>query len=270
MIFDDENKQEVESPTQEILPQTEQHSVSPLEGESHQDTPVSPPSKGFKNESEERNFIAMRQLKQKAERERDEALRLLQQINNQQQQSSYAQVASEDRHPTGQPQQQKSGRITVAHDELVEGKHVQALQEEIERLRSEMTEYKQYSSTATAEARLKASYPDIDKVVNKENLELLAIQEPELHASIMSSPDFYAKGASAYKALKRFGIYQEEAYEPDKSHVHNNLNKPRPTNAISPQKAESPLSHANAFAQGLTPELKNALYKEMMENRKNF
>ena len=202
----------------------------------------------LKKEQEERNFIALRQLKEKAERERDEALRQLQQK------------------PTETPSQ----KLSIANDELAEGKHLQALQQEIERLRTEMSEYKQHSSTATAETRLKATYSDIDKVVSKENLELLSVQEPEIYATIISNNDFYSKGVAAYKAIKRFGIHTDDTYEPDRARVQENSNKPKPSNAIAPQKADSPLSHANAFAQGLTPELKAQLYKEMMAYRKDF
>lgn len=203
----------------------------------------------------EQNLAALRQLKQRAERERDEALRELQQFRTQNQ---------------SPPAKPNSSPITIGNDDLVEGRHVQALQQEIEKLRSEMTEHKQYSSTATAEARLKASYPDIDKVVSKENLDILSVQEPELHASIMNSSDFFAKGVAAYKALKRFGIYQDDLYEPDRNTVQQNLQKPRPSQAIAPQKGDSPLSQANAFAQGLTPELKASLLKEMMDYRRNY
>ena len=38
---------------------------------------------------------------------------------------------------------------------------------------------------------------------------------------------------------------------------------------MSPQQGDSPLSRANAFANGLTPELRVQLIKEMEEARKN-
>lgn len=235
-MIDNENVMDVNPSTAELS--SDPH-VAPL---SEVAQPLNP-----KKEQEERNFATLRQLKERAERERDEALRLLQ-----------------EKKPSS------SSKLSIGTDELAEGKHLQTLQEEIERLRSEMSDYKQYSSTATAEARLKATYSDIDKVVSKENLEILSVQEPELYASIMANGDFYGKGAAAYKAIKKFGIHTDDVYETDRARVQENSNKPRPTNSISPQKGDSPLSHANAFANGLTPELRAQLYKEMMAYRKDF
>jgi len=51
--------------------------------------------------------------------------------------------------------------------------------------------------------------------------------------------------------------------------VQANTAKPRPLTSVSPQSGESPLSRANAFAEGLTPELKKNLFKEMQEAKKN-
>jgi hypothetical protein len=213
----------------------------------------------FRNTSESTNFIAMRQLKEKAERERDELIR--------EKQWNQQHSAQSPQNYAGQQTKQK---FNIAADELAEGKHLQALQEEIAQLREEISTNRHNLTTQTAQATLKATYTDIDKVVTKENLDLLSVQEPELYGTIMSNQDYYAKGVSAYKALKRFGIYQEDAYQPERDQVQQNMNRPRSSNSISPQKGDSPLTQANAFANGLTPELKASLYKEMMEFRRGY
>jgi len=65
--------------------------------------------------------------------------------------------------------------------------------------------------------------------------------------------------------VKKLGIYKPDNYEKDRAHVATNANKPRSSASISPQQGDSPLSNANAFADGLTPELKKKLYAEMLE-----
>ena len=58
--------------------------------------------------------------------------------------------------------------------------------------------------------------------------------------------------------------------EADKRKAQENSAKPRPMASVSPQQGESPLSHANAFANGLTPELQKQLWKEMQDAKKGF
>ena len=54
----------------------------------------------------------------------------------------------------------------------------------------------------------------------------------------------------------------------DKAKAVINAQKPRPLTSISPQQGDSPLSKANAFANGLTPELQAQLLKEMKQSMK--
>ena len=58
-------------------------------------------------------------------------------------------------------------------------------------------------------------------------------------------------------------------YKTDRELAQKNASKPKPLASVSPQQGDSPLSRANAFANGLTNELKAQLRKEMEEARKN-
>ena len=218
--------------------------------------PVQSPPKV--EQTQEMRFKTLRTLKEKAEQERDQALRILQERD----------AVSKNTQAIAQPQD--ADDFGIGNDELAEGKHLKKMYGEIRRLRSEVSQYQQNSSTMTAEARLRISYPDIEKVVSKENMEILAVQYPELWTTIQANNDFYTKGAAAYTMMKKLGIHVEDTYEPDRERVNVNVSKPKPSIAVAPQQSNSPLTQANAFANGLTESLKAQLYKEMMESRRNY
>ncbi len=52
--------------------------------------------------------------------------------------------------------------------------------------------------------------------------------------------------------------------------IQKNASKPKPLASVNPQQGDSPLSRANAFANGLTEELKDQLRKEMSESRRGY
>ena len=86
-----------------------------------------------------------------------------------------------------------------------------------------------------------------------------------------NNPDLYTKGASAYTIIKQMGIAPGSSLEADKERAERNLAKPRPLASVaSSQGNESPLQRANAFANGLTEELRQQLHKEMIESMRNL
>lgn len=137
----------------------------------------------------------------------------------------------------------------VASDELVEGKHLEKLYQEMERIKN-----------AAIPDRLRSKFSDFDQVVTEENIEKLKQSEPELFVSIKSGEDLYAKGVSAYKTLRALGIAKDDPYKAQKEQVHQNQSRPLSTQAI---KGQGALADANIFAKGLTPELKKQLQEEM-------
>jgi hypothetical protein len=207
----------------------------------------------------QRNFKALREAKNRVERERDEAVKLIQDLQKQ---------------TMGKQQSAKSlteeNELMLNPDDLVEGKHLSYFQKKIKDLEKQVRQNQQVSSEATVEMKLKSQYADFDKVVSKDNVELLREVAPELAQSINSNPDLYSKAKAAYLMIKKMGIYQEDKFVADKNKAHDNMAKPKPLAAVSPQQGESPLSRANAFAHGLTEDLKAQLRKEMTEARKNL
>ena len=208
------------------------------------------PKKKYEYNESQKNLQAMRQKAEQAERERDAAMKRLQEI------------------------EQQSEEFTLAPDDIAEGKHLkkihQKLTNEIKSLKEELYSYKQQSTAATTEARIKAQYNDFDSVVTADNLAALRDSYPELASTLQSSPDLYSQAVSAYTMTKKLGIAADKQYEGDREKVKANAYKPRPTNAVSPQQGDNPLTRANAFADGLTDDLKEQLRKEMYSSMKNY
>jgi len=202
--------------------------------------------------SEERNFRELRQKKAQLERERDTYYKRLQEIEQQQQQQKEP------------PQPQEDDLENLNPDDLVEWRHVK---KQLDKLRNEVNSYQQQTNMSAAETRLRSELPDVDSVVTQDNLAQLSQSYPEIAQTINSTQDFYTKAKSAYTLIKQLGIAQSQN---DKQRVEENANKPRPLSSISPQDSDSPMSQANAFAQGLTPELKKQLLREMIEAKKKL
>jgi hypothetical protein len=202
----------------------------------------------------EANLTYFRKLADQAARERDDAIRRLQEIERQKEQK--VEYPDED--------------ITIKDDELVEGKHLAKYVRKIKQLEEQQRNYIQRTTESTAEMRLKAQYPDFDKVMTMDNVQTLSAAYPELAKTINSSNDLYEKASSAYTLIKKFGIYNDQPFEADKQKAIANAAKPRPSASVSPQQGDSPMQRANAFANGLTKELKEQLIKEMNEARKGY
>jgi len=198
------------------------------------------------DESVERvtNWRRLREAKERAERERDEALRQLQ--GNSQYKREEQPVAPE---------------FNLADDDLAEGKHLKAIKQDNANRMAQI-------EMQLVEQRIKAQFPDFESVVNQDTLGMLRDEDPELAESIRSNKNMHSQMVTAYKSIKRYGFAPSDKFAKDKEKAATNAAKPRPTASVSPQQGDSPLSRANAFADGFTPELAKQLWKEMQEIRK--
>lgn len=206
--------------------------------------------------SPQESWKILRQKAEQAERERDEALRIAQEM--QEKLLGKKNVAAES----------DEEELSIDDDALLEGKHLKKVTQYVKKLEHELKQQQQQAALMAVEVKLKAQYPDFDKVVSTENLQSLRAVYPEIAATINASPDLYNKAVSAYTMLKKLGIAQDESYVEQKVLAQRNAVKPKPSVSIAPQQGESPLSRANAFANGLTEDLKKQLLKEMMEARR--
>lgn len=241
-MFDTENQdQQIAQAAEQIQGQQEQQVQEAVQEETKQETPA------------ERNFRALADKARRLEKERDEAVKALQ--NQQQPQQQLA-------------QEEDVQDFLLGNDDIAEGKHLNSLTKQIKSLKKELQQYKQTSAAMTEEAMIKIKYPDIDKVVTSDNIAILRQLDPEFAEMMDTSSSFKAKAVSAYKKIKESGIYQEDTFVSDRNLAMKNANKPRPASSVSPQQGEGPLSRANAFANGLTEDLKKELLKEMNEAMK--
>ncbi len=247
-MIDDNLQQDINSGISEIkenmAQMTEQEQPEPVENQAEQQThpQETAPAKSFRE---------LREQKDRAEARAYELEQMLRQRE--------------------QPQQQpEEDDFQMGDDDLVAGKNFTKYVKRIKELEKKLDTVQKYSASNSAEAKLLANYPDAKEVLSNENLSLLAKEHPDLAHAIDSTQDFYSKAASAYKLIKQFGIYRKDEYVEDKERAQKNLAKPRPSVSVQPQQGDSPLSKANAFANGLTPELQKQLWKEMNQLRKDF
>lgn len=205
-----------------------------------------------------RNYREMREAKARAERERDDYMRRLAEF--------------ESRAKPAEPEPvEEDEELHLGADDIAEGKHLSKVAQKIKKLEAKLAKYESQSTEERTESRLKAKYADFDKVVSRENVALLTEAYPELAQSMHSTTDLYTKAVSAYTLIKKFGIYQESPLSIEREQVTKNVAKPRPLASVSPQQSEQgALSRANAFAFGLTDELKDQLLKEMNSARKGY
>ncbi len=151
----------------------------------------------------------------------------------------------------------------LGEEDLVEGKH-------LKKGLSEIRDMIRQKELETVPDKLRGKFEDFDQVVTKENLEKLKETEPELYLTLRSANgeklgagDLFNKGVAAYKTLKSFGyVGDNQDYMKQKNHAQSNHQKPLSAQAI---KGSGALHEANMFANGLTPELKKQLQKEMSE-----
>jgi hypothetical protein len=232
--------------SQNVADQIQQEAdVQPQEQQAHQSHTPEEVAEEKPRYSKDENFARLRETKEQLERENRE----LRQWYERQAKQQPAEVEED---------------IGVDDDDIVEGKVVKRLYNELRELKKFKQSYEQ-EKVASIPERLKSKFSDFEQVVTQENVEKLKNLEPELYASIISSSDLYAKGVSAYKTLKALGIVKDDPYKAQKEQVQQNAQRPMSVQAI---KGQGALSDANIFAQGLTPDLKKQLQKEMSEAAK--
>lgn len=186
--------------------------------------------------SEHRNFRSLREKSERIARERDEALLRLQQYESQQQPEA-----------------------DLGENDLVEGKHLKKSQGKVENKIKAL-------EAKLVEAQLRAEYPDIKTVLSDENIALLKDQYPHLAKTLGESNDLYSKAVSAYTMIRKLGIHSDPSpFDSDRATAMKNASKPRSVASVSAQQGDTPLSRANAFANGLTPDLKKQLHQEMLD-----
>lgn len=148
--------------------------------------------------------------------------------------------------------------ITVGQARRLQQKEARQIAEDVIRRRE----------AETMEERLQLKYQDFNQVVTKENIEILQQNEPELAMSLQGlAHDPYAQAQAAYKLLKKFGLGVSQEVAKNKEKATENSKKPVSVQSVTKQ--SSAIGNVHNFENGLTPELKKHLWKEMQDSRKN-
>ena len=238
--------------------------------EVHQEQPVEEPEesvteKKTDTESEKpasQSFKAIREAKEKAEKEN---YLLMQQLLEYQ---KGQQAKSQQQTPEPAPIDDDIN-FDIDEDGLVEGRYVKKVTNRIKNLEKQLQAYESQAKQQSVESRIKSQFPDFEKVVSEENIQMLNSQFPEIASSLRDTSDLYSKAVSTYNIMKRFGIHRDDPHAQERIQALKNTQKPKPLASVSPQQGDSPLSKANAFANGLTEDLKSQLRREMMAARRS-
>lgn len=233
-MIDDLNLQADTNPTPEI----QQNDAEVQQQSQETDQQVAQQPQALKESSEERNFRALREKADRIQRERDEALARI----------KHYEAA----------QNVESEALNLGPDDLAEGRHLNKVENKIRALEHQLME-----------SKLRSQYPDIDSIVNDDNIAILKAKHPELAQTIGANKNLYSQAVAAYTMIKQLGISQDTTYDADKNLAQRNAAKPKPLASVAPQQGDTPLSRANAFANGLTDELKKQLHREMIEAMRN-
>lgn len=223
------------------------------------------PKPQFKNKSQENNFKALRERAERAEREREELMKLVLESKRSQSPAPVEKVAQES-----VEELDSEFDFSVDDDALIEGKQAKKLAAELKKMKQQMKAFQSQSQESVTEAKIKAQYPDFDAVVNQQTVNQLNAEYPEIAATLRDTKDLYSKATAAYKIMKKFGIYRDTTYDKDKEIALKNTAKPRTVTSLNPQQGDSPLSKANAFANGMSKDLQAQLLKEMADARKRL
>ena len=243
-----------------------QSTIEPEQIDREVEVKVESPDVDFKQEqpisNKELNLRALREKAERAERERDELARRFQEMELQRHQYQK---------PTQQPMEEEG--LGIGDSEIAEGKHLSKMDRKINKIQQQfdqrLQQQQQEYARALTQAQIKSQYPDFDYVVSQDNVAVLEARYPEIAKTLGSSNDLYSTAVSAYTMIKKLGIMPDEVQVQEKAQLMKNIAKPKPMASLSPQQGDSPLSKANAFANGLTKELKQQLLKEMNDIRKS-
>lgn len=238
--------------------QVEQQAFAPAEPE-QQLSEVEPEPEEPAKKPDHPNFKALRQSAERAERERDEALRLLRERD------------LRDREQQGRTNVTPiSDDFDLAEDGYVEPKHVKRVLQETRAVRKELADYKQKTARELQEMMLYKQHPDIDNIVTPENIELLKELKPAYArqlSELYAQERIYEAGDLAYSYLNDLGIIKPKNtpkdYSADKARAHINTTKPKPMVSGTTVKNESPLARANAYAGDLNDADMKRYYAEL-------
>ena len=256
-----ESLPQVDESPEQPEPEQEEQNAAGEEQEQQEQSDSSEAAQELQKNNKEENFRKLREKTERLEKERDEAIRLAEDY--------YKKVSSSTPQKQEEPpEEEDDSPLSISDDDLVEGKHLNKFQKKILRLEKKIQQYEQRTQEEETYTKVKSDYNDFNTVVSRENVKKLRELDPDLAEAIARTPDMYKQASLAYKMIKKLGIAKDE-YSQDREIAQRNSNKPKPSAVVSPQTGDTPLTKANAFANGLTDDLKKQLRLEMEQARRS-
>lgn len=205
---------------QTVADSNQQASVQPEENSKTENT----------QSDKEQNFAALREAKEKLERENQEY-------------KNYFNALKEE------SEKQLASQKEADDDDFVTNKDLKKIHRELQDIKKSQEQ----AINRQVPHLLKQRFSDFEDVVSEKNLNNLSKQEPELFETLKNGSNLYNTGVSAYKTVK--------------SMLEQNKLKPRSAQAIAGQGG---LSDANAFAGELSEEAKNRLVQQTFAAAQKF
>jgi len=184
------------------------------------------------------NFKAMREAKRQAELERDELVAKLKQF--------------------------EAAKKVEPEDDDIYDDDISKTRKELNELKSQWAAQQNQARIMQIEQKLKNDFPDLEKVVNDETIEVLRTRDKEFAKIIDTAPqstdELYNRALSAYTLIKKYGIYVEDKHKADRDRVEKNLSKPRPVSTASSSPSEG-LADFAGFAGLNDEDRQKAIYQ---------
>lgn len=214
-----------------------------------------------------------------AETTRDTSLRLLRErADTERKRAEAAERRAkelEERFATGprqEPNQQNSRQLAFKpfdKDDYPSGDQInERLNELAQNYETKLSNLERKQNAASATQTLKAVFPDFDQVVNDENIQNFAAAYPEEYMSMISNPDIYGAGKTAYTFIKnvvgRDTAYTQAPvaklnYQAQAARVQQNIARPRTAASTSPQVGNLNVNTAQDGRRRLTEDYKASI-----------
>lgn len=193
--------------------------------------------------NEQLNFKALRQAKKQVEKERDELARKVETFNT-------------------------VNKQEVLQDDDTYDDDLSKTRKEIQELKRQWTAQQNQVKAQNIEQKLKSEFPDLETVVNEDNIEVLKARDPNFARIINRAPsdpdELYHRAVAAYTLIKKYGIHAPDVkddHKKDRDRVQKNMAKPRPSAAAASSSASEGLSDFASFAGMNEDERRAAIYK---------
>ena len=158
------------------------------------------------------NFKALRQAKKQAEKERDELALQIKAFNL----SRKNEVA----------------RTSDTEEDDVYEDDMSKTRRELKDLQNKIYAQENQVKAKSIEVKLKTEFPDLEAVVNEDNIDTLKARDPNFAKIINRAPsdpdELYHRAVAAYTLIKKYGIYVKDDHVKDRARVEKNMAKPRP------------------------------------------